>query len=110
VFRAEELYPGPQLALAPDLVCLAKPGFDLKAKFDREAVFGFFGRSGAHTAGDVFYYEKGQGLPDPAGLPASEGSPNPDSGPGRVRDAGARVLDFFGLGAGAEQRVILHGH
>ncbi|WP_320007769.1 alkaline phosphatase family protein [Maridesulfovibrio sp.] len=40
----------------PDLICTAKPGFDLKAKFDRAEIFGFHGRTGTHTIKDAFFY------------------------------------------------------
>ncbi len=57
VHRGEELFPGCELDMVPDLVCSPNPGFDLKAKFDRYEVFGFFGRRGMHTADDVFCYD-----------------------------------------------------
>jgi predicted AlkP superfamily phosphohydrolase/phosphomutase len=79
VHDARQLYPGPCLDAAPDLVLEPEPGFDLKAKFDREEVFSLHGRRGAHTAdGAIFYDSRG-------------------AAPQRIRDAGALVLDFFGL-------------
>ena len=79
VLSAEELYKGPMLPNAPDLVCVPKPGFDLKAKFNRRGIFGHFGRSGAHTQdGGIFYDSEG-------GAPA------------RLRDAGRLALEHFGL-------------
>jgi predicted AlkP superfamily phosphohydrolase/phosphomutase len=78
VFRREELYHGPFAHLGPDLVCLARPGFDLKAKFDRSGVFGRFHRHGCHAAHGVLYYD-------------SQGTR-----PARVRDIGQEVLNFFG--------------
>ncbi|MDZ7762719.1 MAG: alkaline phosphatase family protein [Desulfovermiculus sp.] len=77
VRRGEELYPGSRLAMVPDLICTPNPGFDLKAKFDRTDIFGFFGRRGMHTADDVFYY-------DSKGVRID-----------RVRDVGREVLEFF---------------
>jgi predicted AlkP superfamily phosphohydrolase/phosphomutase len=73
----EELYPDAPGTDRPDLVCVPHAGFDLKAKFDREELFGFFGRRGMHTPDDVFCYDS--------------------AGPGleRVRDAGAAVLDHL---------------
>jgi predicted AlkP superfamily phosphohydrolase/phosphomutase len=72
-----ELYPGAEDdANRPDLVCQAKPGFDLKAKFDRDEVFGLFGRTGCHTA-TAFYWD-------------SEGAT-----PARVRDAGQEILAWL---------------
>ncbi|MDR0239271.1 MAG: alkaline phosphatase family protein, partial [Deltaproteobacteria bacterium] len=60
VFFAEELYTGPMLHAAPDLVCVPNAGFDVKAKFNRSSVFGHFGRSGVHTQdGGIFYDSEG---------------------------------------------------
>ncbi|MBG0778239.1 MAG: alkaline phosphatase family protein [Desulfovibrionaceae bacterium] len=88
VWTADELYAGPRRAFAPDLICEPRPGFDLKAKFDRAAVFGRFGRTGTHTASDVFYYRHGRegGVPD---------DPTPPTPAG----VGAAVLEWFGLRA-----------
>jgi len=81
VFSAEELYNGPMLPVAPDLVCVPADGFDLKAKFNRPDIFGHFGRSGAHTRdGGIFYDSEG-------------------SAPARLRDAGRLALEHFGLAA-----------
>jgi predicted AlkP superfamily phosphohydrolase/phosphomutase len=81
VFSAGELYDGPMLPLAPDLVSVPDDGFDVKAKFNRPGIFGHFGRSGAHTRdGGIFYDSEG-------GAPA------------RLRDAGTLVLKHFGLAA-----------
>jgi predicted AlkP superfamily phosphohydrolase/phosphomutase len=81
LFAAGDLYDGPMLPLAPDLVCVPDSGFDLKAKFNRPGIFGHFGRSGAHTRdGGIFYDSEG-------GAPA------------RLRDAGTLVLEHFRLAA-----------
>lgn len=50
VYLAEEIYAGPQLRRAPNLVCLGRPGMSLTGKFDRTAIFGRFGRAGCHSA------------------------------------------------------------
>lgn len=81
VFFGRDLYPGAAErfgAAVPDLVCLARPGFDLKAKFDRDRVFGRFGRDGAHTARDAFFHDSHGARPE------------------RVRDAGRLILEHFG--------------
>ncbi|MDD3310872.1 alkaline phosphatase family protein [Pseudodesulfovibrio sp.] len=79
VLRGEECYPGMEGGLRPDLVCVGRPGFDLKAKFDRDAVFGLHGRTGAHTVeGAIFADSQG-------------------ARPERMRDVGRIVLDHFNL-------------
>ena len=79
VHLGRELYAGAMAQRAPDLVCQARPGFDLKAKFNRAEVFGRFGRTGAHTARGAFFYD-------------SLGTK-----PGRVREVGREVLRWFDL-------------
>jgi Uncharacterized conserved protein len=79
VFTREELYPGTACDQAPDLVCLARPGFDLKAKFDRDDIFGMYGRTGTHTADGAIFFD-------------SEGSR-----PKRIRDTGATILEYFNI-------------
>ncbi|MEF2144462.1 MAG: alkaline phosphatase family protein [Desulfovibrionaceae bacterium] len=79
VFTAEELYSGPLRKLAPDLVCQPRPGFDCKAKFDRDRVYGLYGRTGAHTAHGAIFFD------------------SEDSRPERMRDAGQLILRHFGI-------------
>lgn len=78
VFAAGDIYAGPCLDRAPDLVCLGRPGFDLKAKFNRREIFGRFGRLGTHTADGAFFFDT-QG-----------------ERPASLKDAGALVLRHFG--------------
>ncbi|OIN98556.1 MAG: phosphodiesterase [Desulfovibrionaceae bacterium CG1_02_65_16] len=63
---------------APDLICVPQRGFDLKARFDRKAVFGHFGRFGMHTPDDAFFA-------------STVGDAE------RVREAGVLALRYFGL-------------
>lgn len=88
VLRAEELYPDLReksfpSALAthdpaiPDLVCVPRKGFSLRAKFDQTAIFGRADRQGCHTRDDAFFYD-------------SKGTR-----PQRVRDVGRTVLEHF---------------
>jgi len=56
VLTKREAYGDSPIGNPPDLICTAKPGFDLKAKFDRTEVFGFHGRTGTHTVRDAFFY------------------------------------------------------
>ncbi len=56
VLPGEEIYPH-GVGLPPDLLCVPHKGFDLKAKFDREQVFGHYGRTGTHCREDVFFYD-----------------------------------------------------
>ena len=80
VLPAEELYKGPMLPYAPDLVCLPKPGMDLKAKFNRPAVFGHFGRSGTHAEDGAIFYDTENARPE------------------RLLDTGRLVPEHFGIG------------
>jgi predicted AlkP superfamily phosphohydrolase/phosphomutase len=77
VFTKDELYPDTE-HLAPDLVCLPKPGFDLKGKFDRQEIFGHFGRFGCHTVQDTFFFD-------------SHGF-----NPQKLRQTGQEILAHFG--------------
>ncbi len=56
VFFKEEIYTGPYLDYAPDLVLLSKHGYDLKATVQRDVVFGRSGLQGMHTYDDAFYF------------------------------------------------------
>jgi hypothetical protein len=80
VHLGHELYQGPCLPAAPDLVIEPEPGVNLTAKLDGREVCGLHGRTGAHTVGDAFFF-------DSAGFT-----------PQLMRDTGNGVLDFFGLG------------
>ena len=84
VWTREELYPGTYHPMAPDLICEPYPGFDLKGKFDRKEIFGFYGRQGCHTSTDAFFYD------------------SLGKDPLTVRGVGQEVLDFF-----AESKIIL---
>jgi predicted AlkP superfamily phosphohydrolase/phosphomutase len=57
IHLGRDLYHGAQAGLAPDLILVPQPGFDLKGKFGRRDMFGHFGRQGMHTADDVFFYD-----------------------------------------------------
>ena len=85
VFRGEELYEGPYVSRAPDLVCLARPGVSLTGKFDRAEIFGVFGRFGCHSAeGAIFFDSQG-------------------ARPARPREVGQLILDYFGAGGSLAQ-------
>ena len=56
VFFKEEIYNGPYLNQAPDLVLLSKHGFDLKATVQRNTIFGHSGLQGMHTYDDAFFF------------------------------------------------------
>ena len=79
IYTADELYPGAPEEQRPDLVCEARPGFDLKAKFDRQEVFGLHGRTGTHTADGAIFL-------DTTGFR-----------PQRMRDTGRSLLEYFNL-------------
>lgn len=55
VFFKEELYRGPHVDAAPDLVILPHHGFDLKAKVKSREIFGRTVLMGMHTQDDAFF-------------------------------------------------------
>ncbi|WP_322788062.1 alkaline phosphatase family protein [Halodesulfovibrio marinisediminis] len=77
IHKGRELYSGKMARFAPNLVCEATAGFDLKAKFNRREPFGFFGRTGTHTVQDTFFYDSQNAQYQ------------------RVRDVGAEILRHF---------------
>ena len=56
IYLKEELYQGPRMDQAPDLVVLSHHGYDLKGKVTSEAVFGRTVLQGMHTQDDAFFY------------------------------------------------------
>jgi predicted AlkP superfamily phosphohydrolase/phosphomutase len=54
-FFKEELYSGPQMPAAPDLVLLSKPGFDLKGGFEKEQETGISHFTGMHRHDNAFF-------------------------------------------------------
>ncbi len=79
VYTSDELYPDANSDQLPDLICQAHLGFDLKAKFDRDTIFGLHGRTGTHTVEGAIYYD-------------SEGWV-----PTSMRDTGKAILQYFNL-------------
>jgi predicted AlkP superfamily phosphohydrolase/phosphomutase len=53
IFTRDEIYQGPLLEQAPDLVCLPKDGYDLKGKLESEGIFGSSVFTGMHTWHDA---------------------------------------------------------
>jgi predicted AlkP superfamily phosphohydrolase/phosphomutase len=56
IFLKEELYKGPYMDQAPDLVVLSHHGYDLKGKVKTDAVFGRSNLVGMHTQDDAFFF------------------------------------------------------
>jgi predicted AlkP superfamily phosphohydrolase/phosphomutase len=54
-FFREELYSGPQLNAAPDLVLLSKPGYDLKGGFEKQQETGTSHFTGMHCQDNAFF-------------------------------------------------------
>jgi predicted AlkP superfamily phosphohydrolase/phosphomutase len=79
VCEPQEIYCGPHLAKAPDLICQGAPGIGLTGKFNRGDMFGLHGRFGCHTADDAFFYD------------------SLGSRPTSVSQAGAEIFAHFGL-------------
>lgn len=59
VYRREELYSGPMLTSAPDLVAVPNDGFDVKASFKKEKTHGRSLFAGMHTREDAFLIVSG---------------------------------------------------
>lgn len=57
IYTKDEIYPGSKHIDTPDLLCVGNRGFDLKAKFDRDQVFGNYGRFGTHFYEDAIYFD-----------------------------------------------------
>jgi predicted AlkP superfamily phosphohydrolase/phosphomutase len=56
IYFREELYEGPFVKNAPDLVVLSEHGFDLKGRVNSDKVFSRTDLSGMHTQNDAFFY------------------------------------------------------
>lgn len=56
IFHKEELYHGPLLEKAPDLILLPEPGFILKGDLDKDVLFGHSPLTGTHTQDDAFFF------------------------------------------------------
>ncbi len=54
IFEKEEIYQGPHIGIAPDLVCLPKDGYDLKGSLEKKEIFGYNIFKGMHTWHDAF--------------------------------------------------------
>ncbi len=78
IYLRDELYPGSKFINTPDIIALPKKGFDLKAKFDRESIFGCYGRFGTHFREDLVFYDS-----------------NLSGKVTRVRDVGQEILKHF---------------
>lgn len=53
IYQKEEIYHGPQMERAPDLVCLPKDGYDLKGSLERKKIFSDSPFKGMHTRHDA---------------------------------------------------------
>ena len=63
VYRKEDIYKGPYLESAPDLVLVSNSGFNLSAGLFREKIFEKDDLTGMHNQ-DAFFYVKGHGHED----------------------------------------------
>lgn len=81
VHDPRDIYSGPFVFKAPDLICEAMPGVSLTGKFDRTELCGLHGRFGCHTPDGAFFY-------DSAG-----------SAPSSVSQAGRELFAHFGIEA-----------
>lgn len=60
VFKKEELYAGPLMVKAPDLVLWSTPGYDLKGSITKDELLGRGKFTGMHTFDDALLYLRGQ--------------------------------------------------
>ena len=57
IHRREDLYPGPELPRAADLILQPHRGFDLKGALGKPSPFGRSRLTGMHTHDDAFFYD-----------------------------------------------------
>jgi len=62
VFRKEEVFSGPYLNKAPDLVLQGLSGFDIKGSMSKGSLFGKGKFTGMHTYPDAFLYLRGEDM------------------------------------------------
>ncbi|MEW6381269.1 MAG: alkaline phosphatase family protein [bacterium] len=62
VVTREEIYHGPYLAQAADLVAIPRDGYDLKGNIDQASLIGRSELTGMHTYDDAFFYLKGKSI------------------------------------------------
>ncbi|MBI5376072.1 MAG: alkaline phosphatase family protein [Candidatus Schekmanbacteria bacterium] len=60
VFRKDEIYSGPYLDRAADMVALSYPGFDLKGSVKKDVIFDKTVLQGMHTWDDAFFWSFGR--------------------------------------------------
>ena len=68
IFRKEEIFSGPYLNRAPDLVLHGLPGYDIKGSMSKESLFGKGKFTGMQTYPDAFLYLRGANLNDNHGI------------------------------------------
>ena len=83
-----EIYSGPQVRRAPDVICVPRQGISLTAKYNRTELTGHYGRFGCHSPFDALWCD-------------SEAAR-----PARTSDAGAVVAAYFNLPEPKEQAWI----
>ncbi len=66
VWRREELYTGPYLAKAADLIAVPHNGYDLKARLGASQLFVKSRLQGMHTFDDAFLFVRGHALTTPS--------------------------------------------
>ena len=60
VVKREEIYEGPHIDKAADLIAIPVDGYDLKGNVDKDSLFGRSQLTGMHTYDDAFLYIKGK--------------------------------------------------
>jgi predicted AlkP superfamily phosphohydrolase/phosphomutase len=62
VYYKEEIFSGPEIELAPDIVVLSNYGFDMKGSLNKVAVTGRSIFTGMHTQDDALFFASSAGL------------------------------------------------
>jgi predicted AlkP superfamily phosphohydrolase/phosphomutase len=65
VLMRDDIYAGPAIESAPDLVCLPRDGYDLKGDLNRPVLAQKGALSGMHTYDDAFLYLRGHRIAKP---------------------------------------------
>ncbi|MER7486997.1 alkaline phosphatase family protein [Streptomyces sp. NPDC126497] len=107
VYRSEELYHGPLIGHAPDLLALPAPGVQLRGGWEGTAQVRSDTLTGTHTRENAVFYRRGARAPRTAAGVPQKPFDMVDVAPTVLASIGIRPLGLDGavvLGAGEEER------